>query len=121
MKSVMTLTAAAVLAAAAGFSATAIAAPAVNKADATKLTDYVASNGLTCMSCHSITERRVGPAWDAVAQKYHDNAKALAEVTNRIEHGGSGLWGSVPMPGGMANHAQAQHLAKLILSLSVGS
>lgn len=118
MKTVITLTAAAVLATAAGLASTAIAGPAVNQADAAKLTNYVSSQGLSCMSCHSVTEKRVGPAWAAVAQKYQGNPKALSEVANRIQQGGSGIWGSVPMPPGMANHAQAQKLAKLILGLA---
>ena len=118
MKTVTTLTAAAVIAAAAGLASTAVAAPAANQADAAKLTSYVSSQGLTCMSCHSITEKRIGPAWAAVAQKYKGDPKALGEVANRIEHGGSGIWGSIPMPPGMANHAQAQKLAKLILGLA---
>jgi cytochrome c len=118
MKTVITLAAAAVFAGAVGLASTAIAAPAVNQADAAKLTNYVSSQGLSCMSCHSITEKRVGPAWAAVAQKYKGNSNAPGEVAKRIEHGGSGIWGSVPMPPGMANHAQAQKLAKLILGLA---
>ncbi|MEJ2346260.1 MAG: cytochrome C [Gammaproteobacteria bacterium] len=118
MKTVITLATAAVVAAAAGFASTAIAAPAVNQADAAKLTSYVSSQGLSCMSCHAISAKRVGPAWAAVAQKYKDDPKAPDEVAKRIEHGGSGIWGSIPMPPGMANHAQAQKLAKLILGLA---
>jgi cytochrome c len=89
----------------------------VNQTDANNLTAYVRSEGLSCMSCHSVTSKRVGPAWLDVAKKYHSDPKAQAMLTTRITNGGSGVWGSIPMPPGMANQAQAKKLAEMILHL----
>ncbi len=89
----------------------------VNKADAAKINSYVESNGLSCMGCHAIDHKVMGPALDAVAKKYKGKAGALADVAKRIADGSSGVWGSVPMPSGQATPAQAKKLAEMILSL----
>lgn len=94
-----------------------VEAGGVNKADSAALVHYVNAQGLACMSCHSVDAKVVGPAWIAVAKKYHNDPHALALLTDRIQNGGSGTWGSTPMPPGMANHQQAQKLAKLIMDL----
>lgn len=53
----------------------------------------------TCMACHGIANKIVGPALVDVHKKYAaqklDAAKLLAV---RIKSGGSGAWGSIPMP-----------------------
>ncbi|MGA7800434.1 MAG: c-type cytochrome [Gammaproteobacteria bacterium] len=117
MKTSMNFLGAVLLGAAAVASAPASAAISVNQADSSKLLHYVDSEGLACMSCHSVGQKVVGPAWSAVAQKYHNDPHALALLTDRIENGGSGTWGSMPMPPGMANQQQAQKLAALIIGL----
>lgn len=102
---------------AAGLSSTAWAAGDVNQADASQLTSYVQSQGLACMSCHGVTDKKVGPAWIAVAQKYQSDPKAESMLVDRIQNGGVGTWGQVPMPPGMASHEQAEKLAKMIMGL----
>lgn len=102
---------------AAGISTAAWGAGDVNQADASQLTSYVQAQGLACMSCHGVMEKKVGPAWIAVAKKYQNDAKAESTLVNRIQNGGVGTWGQVPMPPGMANHEQAEKLAKMIMDL----
>jgi cytochrome c551/c552 len=68
------------------------AAP-VAKADATAL---LQNN--TCLSCHAIDHKVVGPAYHDVAARYANDPQALVKVMSRIAHGGSGKWGDVPMP-----------------------
>lgn len=51
-----------------------------------------------CLSCHSVDNRVVGPAYHDVAAKYANDPQALARVMSSIQHGGSGKWGDVPMP-----------------------
>lgn len=51
-----------------------------------------------CVACHSVDKKIVGPAFRAVADKYRGNADALAYLTKKIRDGGSGVWGTVPMP-----------------------
>ncbi|MGF6554200.1 cytochrome c551/c552 [Pseudomonas sp. S30_BP2TU TE3576] len=52
----------------------------------------------SCLSCHAIDHKVVGPAYHDVAAKYKNDPQALARVMSSIEHGGSGKWGDVPMP-----------------------
>ena len=70
------------------------AAPAAPAAvDVKKLLDTNA-----CLGCHSVDKKIVGPAYHDVAAKYHADADALAKVQASIRDGGSGRWGTVPMP-----------------------
>ncbi len=51
-----------------------------------------------CTACHAIDKKVVGPAWKAVADKYKGDAGAWDKVATKIKKGGSGAWGSMPMP-----------------------
>jgi cytochrome c len=93
------------------------AAAGMNKADSAKIKSYVESNGLSCMGCHAIDHKLVGPAWLAVAKKYKGQAGASAKLAKRIADGGSGVWGSIPMPPGQATPVQAKKLTEMILDL----
>jgi cytochrome c len=48
------------------------------------------------MACHAVDKKLVGPAYQEVAKKYQaaDEAKLVAKV----KAGGSGVWGTIPMP-----------------------
>lgn len=52
----------------------------------------------SCLSCHAIDHKVVGPAYRDVAARYANDPQALAKVTSSIAHGGSGKWGEIPMP-----------------------
>lgn len=51
-----------------------------------------------CLSCHAINQKVVGPAYHDVAERYRNNPKSLETVMANIKSGGSGKWGSTPMP-----------------------
>jgi cytochrome c len=51
-----------------------------------------------CLSCHSLTEKIVGPAYVKVAEKYQADADAVATLTQSIQYGSKGKWGRIPMP-----------------------
>jgi cytochrome c len=51
-----------------------------------------------CLSCHSLTEKIVGPAYAKVADKYKDQADAAAGLVQSIQYGSKGKWGRIPMP-----------------------
>ncbi|MEX3953182.1 c-type cytochrome [Paraburkholderia sp. EG287A] len=71
-----------------------------------------------CMSCHSVTRNFMGPALRDVAAKYAGKPDAQAYLTHKILEGGSGVWGTVPMPANtQLNPAQAAQLASWILTL----
>lgn len=68
---------------------TAQAAPADGQAPM----DLLQKNG--CVACHSVDQKLVGPAFKDVAKKHAGKADYLAA---KIKSGGSGVWGSIPMP-----------------------
>lgn len=51
-----------------------------------------------CLACHSIEKKVVGPAWIDVAYRYRNDTGAYAALFAKTAVGGTGEWGSVPMP-----------------------
>ena len=51
-----------------------------------------------CLTCHSLTEKIVGPAYASVAEKYKADADAPAALAQSIQYGSKGKWGRIPMP-----------------------
>ncbi len=70
-----------------------------------------------CMACHSVDKKLVGPAFKDVAAKYKGNKDAAAQLAGSILKGSSGKWGPVPMPANRVTDAEADTLAKWVLTL----
>jgi len=70
-----------------------------------------------CLSCHAVDAKLVGPSYKDVAKKYAGNKAAEDQLVKKVVGGGSGVWGTMPMPGGMATEAEARVLVKWILGL----
>jgi cytochrome c551/c552 len=51
-----------------------------------------------CDACHAVDASGVGPSYKQIAAKYKDQPGAAVRLKTRIRNGGSGVWGSVPMP-----------------------
>jgi cytochrome c5 len=51
-----------------------------------------------CIACHAIDKKVVGPAYQDVAAKYKGDSGAMAKLTQKVKAGGTGVWGTVPMP-----------------------
>lgn len=69
-----------------------------------------------CIACHNISVKVIGPAFKDVAAKYRGDPKAVDTLAAKIIKGGSGVWGSVPMPSNtQVNEAEAKQLAKWVL------
>lgn len=51
-----------------------------------------------CLVCHGVDKKIVGPAYKDVAKKYANDKGAPAKLMAKVKKGGSGVWGSVPMP-----------------------
>mgnify|MGYP003703817005 CR=1 FL=1 len=51
-----------------------------------------------CATCHAMASRAIGPAVSEIAAKYKGQANALQALHRKVKVGGSGVWGSVPMP-----------------------
>ena len=83
-----------------------------------------------CTACHSIDKKIVGPAWMAVSVKYKGadkfeyNGKEYPLVEGmmmKVSQGGSGHWGSMPMPANDykgAKQADIKELVQFILGLA---
>ena len=70
-----------------------------------------------CMACHSVDKKLVGPAFKDVAAKYKGGKDAAAQLAGSILKGSSGKWGPVPMPANQVTDAEADKLAKWVLTL----
>jgi cytochrome c len=51
-----------------------------------------------CMACHAVDKKLVGPAYKDVAAKYAGQKDAAAKLADKVQKGGTGVWGQVPMP-----------------------
>lgn len=71
-----------------------------------------------CLGCHTVDAKLVGPAYKDVAKKYAGDKTAAAKLAKKIRDGGTGVWGTMPMPPMMAmvSEAEAKTLATWILS-----
>lgn len=52
----------------------------------------------SCTACHGMTGKLVGPGFNEIAARYKGRADAEAYLAGKIRSGGSGVFGSVPMP-----------------------
>jgi cytochrome c len=72
----------------------------------------------SCLTCHQVDRKVVGPAYRDVAKKYRGDAKAEEHLLQVIKHGGKGVWGPIPMPPSpQVPEADAKTIVKWILSL----
>jgi cytochrome c len=73
----------------------------------------------TCLSCHQVDRKSIGPAYTALAQKYKGDTAATAYLVRKIRRGGSGVWGNAMMPPHpQLSEAEASRIAAYILSLA---
>jgi len=66
----------------------------------------------TCVACHGVENKIVGPAFRDIAKKYGDRTDAVAYLSGKIRAGGSGVWGAIPMPAQSLSEADAQTIAQ---------
>ncbi|TNF57296.1 MAG: c-type cytochrome [Burkholderiales bacterium] len=82
------------------------------------LADEALAKSKNCMACHAVDKKLVGPAYKDIAAKYAGNAQAAAMLATKIQKGGSGVWGAIPMPANpQVNDADAKKLATWVLGL----
>jgi cytochrome c len=51
-----------------------------------------------CSSCHKLDNKTVGPALKDIAAKYAGDKEAPAKLEKKVRAGGTGVWGTMPMP-----------------------
>ena len=82
------------------------------------LADQALATAKNCMACHAIDKKLVGPSYKEVAGKYAGQKDAVDKLAAKIQKGGSGVWGPVPMPANaQVNEAEAKKLAAWVLTL----
>ena len=60
--------------------------------------DMALAEKSTCLNCHALAKKLVGPSFSAIAAKYRAQPDAAALLRGKVEKGGQGVWGAVPMP-----------------------
>jgi cytochrome c len=71
-----------------------------------------------CLACHATDKKLVGPSYKEVAAKYASQKDAAAKLAEKIQKGGVGVWGQVPMPANPQVSAdEAKTLAAWVLTV----
>ena len=95
-----------------------IAALAAVTAAAPAMANEAMAKAKNCMACHATDKKLVGPSYKDIAAKYGKEAGAVDKLAAKIQKGGSGVWGAVPMPpNANVNADEAKALATWILSI----
>jgi cytochrome c len=82
------------------------------------LADLKLATDKNCMSCHSVEKKVIGPAYKDIAKKYAGQKDAVEMLAGKIQKGGAGVWGPIPMPANaQVNAAEAKTLATWVMSL----
>lgn len=69
-----------------------------------------------CLACHAVDKKLVGPSFKSVSERYKGDATAQERLAKKIQKGGSGQWGAIPMPGNpKITDQEAKALAKWVL------
>jgi cytochrome c len=74
-------------------------------------------NASDCKTCHSKDNKIVGPSHTDVAKKYDFTEANVKMLANKIITGGSGNWGDLPMTAHDVPMADAEKMARYVLSL----
>jgi len=80
------------------------------------LADLALAQSKNCMACHAVDKKMVGPSYKDVAAKYAGQKDAADKLAAKIQKGGSGVWGSLPMPPNNVTEAEAKKLAAWVLT-----
>lgn len=71
-----------------------------------------------CLACHAVDQKLVGPSFKEIAAKYKGDKSAEGKLATKIQKGGSGSWGAIPMPANpQVDDNEAKALVKWILAL----
>ncbi len=74
-----------------------------------------------CKACHAYEKQSVGPAYNAVAERYERNGEVTAMLVNKILQGGMGNWGDRAMPAQAVSPTEAEAIVDYILSIDEAS
>ena len=90
-----------------------VAAPAPTQAaTGTAAAAMALTQKYSCLACHGLDSKLVGPGFREVAKKYAGRPDAVGYLAGKIKVGGSGVWGAIPMPPQGLSEAQAKVIAQ---------
>jgi len=70
------------------------------------------------MACHQVDQKRVGPAFTLIRDRFLGDPAAAQYLARSIRQGGRGRWGLIPMPAQpQVSESEALRLAQWILRL----
>lgn len=71
-----------------------------------------------CATCHAIREKRIGPSYAEIANRYKYDPASINNLSGKIIRGGKGVWGDIPMiPHSQISKKDAELMVHYILSL----
>jgi cytochrome c len=80
--------------------------------------DPALATAKNCMACHANDKKLVGPSFKDIAVKYAGDKTAIDKLATKIQKGGAGVWGPVPMPANtQVSDAEAKKLATWVLTI----
>ncbi len=80
--------------------------------------DTALASAKNCMACHANDKKLVGPSFKDIAAKYAGDKTAIDKLAIKIQKGGGGVWGPVPMPANtQVSDAEAKKLAAWALTI----
>jgi cytochrome c len=68
-----------------------------------------------CVACHGMDKKILGPGFQEVAKRYAGRADGADYLAGKIRGGGTGVWGSVPMPAQALSPAEAKQIAQWLM------
>lgn len=81
------------------------------------MADQALATKRSCMACHAVEKKVVGPAFKDVAARYAGQPDAASLLAQKIVQGGGGAWGPVPMPANpQVSEDEARKLSTWVLS-----
>ncbi|MEM6841985.1 MAG: PQQ-dependent sugar dehydrogenase [Bacteroidota bacterium] len=70
-----------------------------------------------CTACHAFEKQSVGPAYNAVAERYERNEEVTSMLVNKVLNGGMGNWGERAMPAQAVSREEAEVIVDYILAI----
>ena len=79
------------------------------------MADEALAKAKGCFACHKTDAKLIGPSYKDVAAKY--SAADVDKLAEKVQKGGKGVWGAVPMTPNKVTTEEAKKLVTWILSL----
>ncbi len=81
------------------------------------LADQKLATDKNCLACHAADKKLVGPSFQDIAAKYAGQKDAVKQLALKVQKGGGGVWGAIPMPANtQVSEADATKLVTWILA-----